>query len=111
MWRTVDFGDSSEIESTFFLSINNNAEETAAMALRPLEMTPRIRGAADLLVATAILCGLVTHPENAIDEMVYKDLQNPDMLERGISLVGAPLSGYVIHEITNIFRRGKEAIL
>lgn len=72
---------------------------------------PLIGRAADLLVATAILCGLVTTPESPIDQMIYKDLQNPRKIERGISLAEAPLNGELIHCIANVFRHGKELIL
>ena len=65
---------------------------------------------ADLLVATSILCGLA-RPESAIDDMIYRDLQNPDRVERAVSMVDAPLDGTKIHAIANHFRIGKEIIL
>jgi hypothetical protein len=69
-----------------------------------------IRRAADLLVATSILCGLAT-PESALDDMIYRDLQSPVRVERAVYMVGAALNRTDIHKIANFFRHGKEAIL
>ena len=69
-----------------------------------------IRRAADLLVATSILCGLAT-PETALDDMIYRDLQSPVRVERAVYMVGASLDDVNIHKIANYFRHGKEAIL
>jgi hypothetical protein len=43
--------------------------------------------------------------------MIYRDLQNPDRVERAVSMVDAPLDGTKIHAIANHFRIGKEIIL
>jgi hypothetical protein len=67
--------------------------------------------AADILVAVSILCGLVINPETALEEMVFKDLQNPTRIERGIQLQLYSLDDPKIHSIANFFRNGKESLL